>query len=115
MTAPIEIDATGQAVGRVATQVAMLLQGKNKATYTPRIDDGEAVLVKNASKVYFSGDKLVQKSYYHHTQYPGGLRRKAMKHVFDEDPADVIRRAVIKMLPKNSFRNERMKRLTIEA
>ncbi len=110
-----EIDATGQAVGRIATQVAMALRGKNKPTFAPHLDCGDAVLVKNVSKVTFSGRKLVQKDYYHHTQYPGGIRRTPMKKVFENDPADVLRRAVVKMLPKNRLRNEMMKRLTIEA
>ncbi|MBT4153560.1 MAG: 50S ribosomal protein L13 [Candidatus Magasanikbacteria bacterium] len=110
-----EIDATDQAVGRVATQIAMALRGKNKPTFAPNLDCGDIVVVKNASKVKFTGRKLVQKDYYHHTQHPGGLRRTPMKKVFDNDPTEVMRRAVVKMLPKNRLRNEMMKRLTIEA
>ena len=110
-----EIDAAGCAVGRVASEVAMLLRGKNKATFTPHIDAGEVVTVINAGKVIFSGRKLVQKDYLRHTMYPGGLRRRSMKSVFVKDPAEVMRRAVYGMLPKNKHRDEMMKRLTIKA
>ncbi|PIR03474.1 MAG: 50S ribosomal protein L13 [Candidatus Magasanikbacteria bacterium CG11_big_fil_rev_8_21_14_0_20_43_7] len=110
-----EIDATGRAPGRVATEVAMILSGKNKPSYTPHIDAGDMVTVTHASQVLFTGDKLVQKDYYHHTMHPGGLQTKPMKKVFEEDPTDVIRRAVYGMLPKNKHRDEMMKRLTIHA
>lgn len=110
-----EIDATGQSVGRVATQVAMILRGKNKPTFSPHIDGGDYVTVINASKVKFTGLKFVQKDYYHHTQYPGGIKRIPMAWVFKKDPTEVMRKAVVKMLPKNKLRNEMMKRLTIKA
>jgi large subunit ribosomal protein L13 len=110
-----EVDATNRAVGRVATEVAMILRGKNSPDFAPNIDSGNFVRVKNASKVKFTGNKLVQKDYYHHTMYPGGLRRTSMKKVFDKDPTLVLRKAVIGMLPKNKLRNEMMKRLTIQA
>lgn len=110
----IEIDAAGRAPGRVASEVAMILKGKNKPSYTPHIDGGDFVTVTNASKVKFTGDKLVQKDYYHHTLYPGGLKTTPMKRVFDNDPTEVIRRAVYGMLPKNKLRDEMMKRLTIK-
>ena len=109
-----EIDATGQAVGRLATEISRLLRGKNKATFEPRIDAGDMVVVLNASKVKFTGRKLVQKDYYHHTMFPGGIKRTPMKHVFEDDPTDVIRRAVNGMLPKNKQRGEMMKRLTFK-
>jgi len=109
------IDATGQAVGRVATQAAVFLNGKNKPDFERHIDTGDAVVIINASKVKFTGSKLVQKDYMHHTNYPGGLKKVSMKKVFENDPADVIRRAIYGMLPKNSHRNEMTKRLTITA
>ncbi len=109
----IELDATNQAVGRVASQAAMILQGKNKPDYQPHIDNGDAVIINNASQVKFTGRKLVQKDYYHHTMYPGGLKRTPMKKVFEQDPTEVIRRAVYKMLPKNKLRPKMMKRLII--
>ncbi|MCB9798152.1 50S ribosomal protein L13 [Candidatus Nomurabacteria bacterium] len=109
------IDAQGLAVGRVATQAAMLLRGKNKPTFAPHIDAGDFVTIVNASKVNFTGKKFVQKDYYHHTQFPGGLRTTSLKKVFEESPEDVMRRAVSGMLPKNKLRNEMLKRLNIEA
>lgn len=110
-----EIDATGQAVGRLASAVAKILMGKNKAGFEPRVDGGDLVVVKNASLVKFTGRKLVQKDYLHHTMFPGGLKRVPMKKVFENDPAVVIRKAVNGMLPKNNRRITLMKRLTIRA
>jgi len=110
----IEVDAAGRAVGRVATEVAMILRGKTKPTFAPHIDAGDAVNVINAGKVKFTGRKLVQKDYYHHTQHPGGLKRTPMKKIFDENPAEVLKRAVTGMLPKNKHRNAMILRLTIE-
>ncbi len=109
-----KIDATGKAPGRIATEVAVLLRGKNKPDFAPHIDAGDFVTVENASKVKFTGKKLAQKDYYHHTMYPGGLRRTPMKKVFDENPGEVIKRAVYGMLPKNKLRDEMIKRLTIK-
>lgn len=111
----IEIDATGKAVGRLATEIAMILRGKNKPTFAPHIDAGDFVKVTNAGKVKFTGKKLAQKDYYRHTMYPGGLKRTPMKKVFDTDPGEVLKRAVYGMLPKNSLREHMIKRLTIEA
>jgi len=109
----IKIDATDQAVGRVATQIAMALMGKNKPDFERHIDTGDFVVVNNASKVKFTGKKLVQKDYFRHTQYPGGLRRTPMKKVFDKDPCEVMKKAVYYMLPKNKLRKGMLKRLTI--
>ena len=107
------IDAAGKSPGRIATQIAMLLRGKNKPTFAPHIDAGDFVTVINAEQLKFTGKKLVQKDYFHHSQYPGGLKRTPMKKVFDESPGEVVRRAVYGMLPKNRLRNEMMKRLTV--
>ena len=109
-----EIDAAGRAVGRVATEAAMILRGKNKPTFTPNQDAGDFVAILNAGKVKFTGRKLVQKDYYHHTMYPGGIKRTPMKKIFDRDPAEVVKRAVYGMLPKNSLRELMMKRLVIK-
>lgn len=111
----IEIDAAQKAVGRIATQAASILSGKNKPTYAPHIDGGDAVTIINASQVIFTGKKFVQKDYYHHSQYPGGIKRTPMKKVFDSQPGEVLRRAIYGMLPKNKLRDEMMKRLTITA
>ncbi|HAT03928.1 MAG TPA: 50S ribosomal protein L13 [Candidatus Magasanikbacteria bacterium] len=111
----IEIDATGKSVGRIATEVATILMGKHKPTFERHIDRGDSVVIHNASKVIFTGKKLAQKDYYSHTMYPGGLKRVPMGKVFSEDPTDVMKRAVYRMLPKNKMRDGMMKRLTINA
>ena len=110
-----EIDAAEQAVGRVAARVAVFLRGKNKVDFAPHIDAGDFVTVVNASKVKFTGRKLVQRDYYHHTRYPGGLRRTPMKSLFVQNPVAVLRRAVYGMLPKNKHRNKMIERLTIKS
>lgn len=110
----IEIDAAGQAPGRVATQVAMALRGKNRPDFRPHIDNGDQVTVINASKLKFTGRKLVQKDYYKHSMHPGGLKTVSMKKVFDANPGDVIKRAVYGMLPKNKLRDQMIMRLTIK-
>jgi len=110
-----EIDATDRAPGRIAAEVVTILRGKNKVDFSPHIDAGDFVTIINAKKVKFTGRKLVQKDYHHHTMYPGGLRTTSMKKVFEKDPTEVIRKAIYGMLPKNRLRNEMMKRLTIKA
>jgi large subunit ribosomal protein L13 len=110
-----ELDATDQAPGRLATQIAMILRGKNKPDFSPHIDSGDYITVVNAKKVKFTGKKLVQKDYFHHTMHPGGLKRTPMKKIFEKDSTEVIRRAVYGMLPKNKLRDGMMKRLTIKA
>ncbi|PJE76487.1 50S ribosomal protein L13 [Candidatus Uhrbacteria bacterium CG10_big_fil_rev_8_21_14_0_10_48_16] len=107
------LDAEGKAPGRLATEIARLLIGKHKSTYTPHIDDGDHVQVLNASKMVVTGKKMDQKVYYHHTEYAQGLREKKMSKVWNEDPGEVLRRAVSRMLPKNKHRNERLKRLVV--
>lgn len=106
-----KIDATNQSVGRLASQIAQILMGKDKAEYQPHLDMGDVVLVKNVDQVKFTGKKLDQKEYYHHSGYPGGLKTKKMKEVFAKDPAEVLKKAVWNMLPKNKLRSERIKRL----
>ncbi len=110
----IELDATGQAVGRLATKIAMILRGKTKPDFAPHIDSGDFVTVSNAGQVKFTGRKLVQKDYHHHTMHPGGFSTTSMKKVFDKDPGEVLRKAVNGMLPKNKLRPGMMKRLIIK-
>ena len=107
------IDAEGMAPGRLATEVARLLIGKHKPTFTPHIDDGDHVQVINAGKMVITGKKMDQKVYIHHTTYAKGLREKKMSTVWAEDPGEVLKRAVSRMLPKNKHRNERLKRLAV--
>ena len=106
-----EIDAEGKASGRLATQIAKLLIGKHKPTYEPRLDGGDRVVVLNVEKMSFSGKKIDQKVYYHHSGYPGGLKTRKIKDVYEKTPELVLKRAVWNMLPKNKLRNEMIKRL----
>ena len=110
----IEIDATDIAPGRIATKAAMALRGKNKPGFAPYIDNGSYVSIINASKAKFTGRKLMQKDYYHHSMHPGGIKRTPMQKVFSNDPTVVIRKAINGMLPKNKLRKEMMKRLVIK-
>lgn len=108
------IDATGGRPGRLATQIAILLMGKNKPTYAPHLDRGDRVVVTNVDKIVFSGKKLAQKEYRHHTMHPGGLKTEPAKKMVQERPADAVRHAVAKMLPKNKLRSNRLLRLSFE-
>lgn len=108
------LDATGQAPGRLASQIAHLLIGKHKVTFLPNVDNGDIVEVVNASKIKITGEKLEQRNYYHHTAHPGGLRTTPLKTVMGRNPGEVITRAVSRMLPKNSHRTPRLHRLTVK-
>lgn len=107
----IEIDATGQAPGRLATKIATILMGKHKVKFTPHIDYGDKVVITNYDKIVFTGKKLEQKLYRHHSNHPGGLKEVQAKKIMAEKPQEAIRSAVIKMLPKNKLRDQRMIRL----
>lgn len=107
----IEVDAAGIAPGRIATKIAMILMGKHKPNYEMYLDKGDKVVVLNADKVVFTGKKISQKVYRRHSMYPGGLKETPAKKVVKEDPREVIRHAVEKMLPKNKLRADRMRRL----
>ena len=107
------IDAEGKVLGRLASKIALLLSGKGKPDWVPYLDRGASVLVKNAAKLKFTGEKIKQKKYYHYSGYPGGLKTKKISEMFAQNPAEVLRRAVYNMLPKNKLRKERMKRLKI--
>lgn len=108
-----ELDATGQSIGRLASEIAVILQGKDKPQYAPHTDIGDKVEVRNAAKVKITGNKLENKVYYSYSGYPGGLKSKQLKTVMAKDPSEAVRRAVKNMLPKNRLQKERMKRLTI--
>jgi large subunit ribosomal protein L13 len=110
----ITLDAKGVAVGRLATQIARILMGKHKVGYTAHIDDGDFVVITNADKMLFSGNKINQAVYRHHSGYPGGLKETKMQKVFNENPGKVIIHAVDRMLPKTRHRKEMLKRLTIK-
>lgn len=108
-----KVDATGQAVGRLASEIATHLMGKYRADYQPNIDSGDIVEVINAAKMSIDPKKAEQKKYFRHTGFPGGIKEKTMKKMMEESPAKVLEAAVSRMLPKNKHREERMKRLMI--
>lgn len=107
------IDAEGKVVGRLASEIAKLLQGKHKATYIPHIDAGDFVEVVNGAKVKLTGKKLDQKMHFHASGRPGGIKQKSMRVILAEAPERVLQHAVRYMLPKNKQQTERMKRLKI--
>lgn len=108
------IDASGEGIGRLATRVAVLLQGKHKPTYEPHIDAGDFVEVVNLQDLKISQKKADEKIYRKHTMHPGGLKSTLLKHLFAEHPEKVLEHAVAHMLPKNKLRTDRMKRLTFK-
>lgn len=109
----VELDAAGKPVGRLATQIARILIGKHKATYTPNVDGGDLVRVTNAAQIVFTGNKLDQKHYFHYSGYPGGMKARKAADVMAKDPGRILRSAVDRMLPKNTLRSRRLKRLTV--
>ena len=107
------VDATDQALGRLATRVARILIGKDKASFTPYLDSGDHVVVINADKVRLTGNKVEQKIYHSHSGYPGGLKAVPAKRVRESKPDWMVREAVLGMLPKNKLRARRAKKLRV--
>ncbi len=107
------IDVQGQVLGRLSTQIAVLLIGKNKPYYTGHLDCGDWVVVINAQGVQVTGKKRKQKIYYRHSGYPGGLKAFTFEQMMAKDPRKVIFHAVSGMLPKNKLRKKRLKRLRV--
>jgi large subunit ribosomal protein L13 len=107
------VDASGQALGRLATQVARLLLGKDKSNFTPYLDCGDHVVVINAERVRLTGNKIDQKVYYHHSGYPGGLKEVPIRRLMPNRADWVIREAVLGMLPKNKLRARRARKLRV--
>lgn len=107
------IDAASLPLGKLAVVIADKLMGKSKVTYTPHIDNGDYVVVTNAKNLVVTGDKMVQKKYYRHSGYPGGIKELKLEEVVEKDPARAIREAVKGMLPKNKLTADRMKRLRV--
>jgi large subunit ribosomal protein L13 len=107
------VDAAGQTVGRLATEVARVLSGKNNPKYTPFMDMGDHVIVINAKQAVFKGSKAEQKVYHHHTLYPGGLRSISVKDQFAKHPERVIELAVRGMLPKSKLGKAMGKKLKV--
>ena len=107
------IDASTLPLGKLAVIIADKLMGKSKVTYTPHIDNGDYVVVVNAKNVKVTGEKMVQKKYYRHSGFPGGLRELKLEEVIEKDPSVVIREAVKGMLPKNKLAADRLARLKV--
>ena len=109
------VDASGQVLGRLATRVARLLIGKDKPTFTPFMDAGDHVIVLNAEKIRLTGNKIDQKVYRRHSGYPGGLKEIPVRVLMQRRPEEVVREAVLGMLPKNKLRARRAKKLRVYA
>ncbi|WP_315169173.1 50S ribosomal protein L13 [Metaclostridioides mangenotii] len=109
------VDAKGKTLGRMATEIATILRGKHKPTFTPHVDGGDFVVVINADKVVLTGKKLDQKMYRYHTGYVGGLKEISYKHMMENKPEEVVAHAVSGMLPKNKLRSRMMTRLRVFA
>jgi large subunit ribosomal protein L13 len=108
------IDAEGKAIGRLATEIATILRGKNKVSYRPHLDEGDCVQVINADKVKITGKKLQQKKYYRVSQYPGGLKETSLEELMAKKPGEALKKAVKQMLPNNKLRPGMLKRLTVK-
>ncbi len=108
------VDATGLSIGRVATQVAILLRGKHKPSYQPHIDVGDFVTVTNLSKMRITGKKDDQKVYHRNTGYPGGIRTESFQNLRVENPEKLMKMTVRKMLPATKLRSGMLKRLTVQ-
>lgn len=107
------IDASGIVLGKLATQVAVLLRGKNKPGYAPNVDAGDYVVVKNFKNVKITGNKMETEINYHYTGHMGGLKEETWNDVMAKDPAQLLRRAVYRMLPDNKLRDRMIKRLSV--
>lgn len=107
------VDAKGQTLGRLSTQIAIMLMGKDKPTYSPHMISGDKVVVVNASKVKVTGNKLTDKIYHRHSGYPGGIKSISLKDQLIKDPAKVIIMSVKGMLPKNKLSSDMLKNLKV--
>ena len=109
------VDASGQTLGRLATQIADALRGKRKPEYTPHCDVGDFVIVVNAEQIAVTGKKREQKLYYRHSGYPGGLRTRTLNDMLERRPEEVIRKAVKGMLPRNRLARQQLRKLKVYA
>src|SRR5436190_3751185 len=109
------VDAEGETLGRLATQIADALRGKRKPEYTPHCDTGDFVVVVNAEKIRVTGNKTTDKLYYRHSGYPGGLRSRTLGEMLERQPEEVIRKAVKGMLPRNRLGRQQLTKLKIYA
>ena len=111
----LHVDAEGQTLGRLASEVAKLLRGKHKPSYTPHVDCGDNVIITNAEKVVLTGHKWADKTYIRHTGYPGGQRSLTAQELKEKNPAGVVEKAVKGMLPKNKLGAELFRNLKVYA
>ena len=109
------VDAENQVLGRIATQIANVLRGKNKPTFTPSVDTGDFVIVVNAEKIALTGNKMADKMYYSHSGFPGGIKPITAGKLLDKKPEDLIRKAVKGMLPKNKLARHMLSKLKVYA
>ena len=109
------VDADGQTLGRLATQIADVIRGKRKPQYTPHTDVGDFVVVVNAEKIRVTGNKLAAKKYWRHSGYPGGIRSRTLAEMLERSPEDVIRLAVKGMLPRNNLARNQLLKLKVYA
>ncbi len=109
------VDVENKVLGRVATQIANVLRGKTKPTYTPSVDTGDFVIVVNAAKIALTGNKLAGKIYYSHSGYPGGIKSVAAGKLIEKKPEEIIRKAVKGMLPKNKLARHMLNKLKVYA
>ncbi len=107
------VDASGVVLGRLASEVAKVLRGKNKAEFTPHVDTGDYVIIVNAEKIKVTGKKLDQKVYYHHSGYVGGMKETTLKEMLDKHPDRVVKLAVQGMLPKGPLGREMLSKLHV--
>ena len=108
-----EIDAENAVVGRLATVISKIIRGKNKNTYTPHMDDGDFVVVKNIEKIKFTGKKFINKKYYRHTGYPGGIKEITPEKLSVKKPGEVLKLAVKRMLPGGALAKKQLSKLKI--
>ena len=108
-----EIDATNAVVGRLATIISKILRGKNKTNFTPHMDNGDFVVVKNIKNIKFTGNKFVDKKYYRHTGHPGGIKETTPKRLSEKKPEEILKLAVKRMLPGGPLAKKQLSKLKI--
>ena len=108
-----EIDAKGAVVGRLATIISKIIRGKNKANYTPHMDNGDFVVVKNIEQIKFTGNKFKNKKYYKHTGYPGGIKETTQERIYEKKPGEVLKLAVKRMLPGGPLGKKQLTKLKV--
>jgi len=109
------VDIKGKTLGKAATQIADILRGKNKPIFSPHVDCGDYVVVINAKEIHMSGNKVEQKKYYRHSQYPGGLKEETAAEVLEKHPERVVQRAIAGMIPHNKLKAEILAKLKVYA